>query len=417
MHTILDFNRRAYHRYNKYAQNFSTISELSGSKHNMSQNAKEQAYPKEEPEYGSKSKQKHKQKQYEDYVLQDLASPPKSTVFKLSVEQTNPDPAQKRKKNLAQEPRRNSVVAFSPKQMSLGQNSPNHFASPLFDRKLIFFCDEINPESNYPNVRYYFSCCVIGKKFFLIGGIGNTDNDVWEYDIEENVWKSWGLESFFLNRYGLSAVAHLDQIFAFGGTSNGYRMTLQQSLNDIFRLDTARREITTVKCKGTIVPQARRNHTSCMVGSDMVVFGGLNGNNQVLDDFFVFNIEFLAWRKLKVDLPSSLNKLARYGHSMVLVKSETFEFRDILKGEEIEESVTQRNNRKAKHPFKNGLLVFGGCLGPSEYSDDLLFVELGTAGQYQNLQMVETSGRRPSGRAFHSMTFVASECTVIVYGG
>ena len=114
----------------------------------------------------------------------------------------------------------------------------------------------------------------------------------------------------------------------------------------------------------------------------------MNGSNQVLDDFFVFNLEFEAWRKLKVDLPSSLNKLGRYGHSMVLIKSETFEFRDILKGEEIEESVTQRNSRKVKHPFKNGLLIFGGCIGPAEYNDELLFIELGTAGQYQNLQVV-----------------------------
>jgi hypothetical protein len=44
-------------------------------------------------------------------------------------------------------------------------------------------------------------------------------------------------------------------------------------------------------------------------------------------------------------------------------------------------------------------------------------MELGSAGQYLNIQYLKTSGCKPSARAFHTMTFLPKICSAVVYGG
>lgn len=76
-------------------------------------------------------------------------------------------------------------------------------------------------------------------------------------------------DSTFLTRWGHTSIVYDEKIYVFGGR-------FCNDLNDILLIDTEKDQITTLKVYGEI-PKARRRHSACFLGSNMLVFGGFNG--------------------------------------------------------------------------------------------------------------------------------------------
>ena len=87
-------------------------------------------------------------------------------------------------------------------------------------------------------------------------------------------------DNTFLTRWGHTSGVYDDKIYVFGGR-------FCNDLNDILILDPQKDQITTAKIQGD-VPKARRRHSSCFLGSSMLIFGGFNG--EYFNDLHYINI-------------------------------------------------------------------------------------------------------------------------------
>jgi hypothetical protein len=89
-------------------------------------------------------------------------------------------------------------------------------------------------------------------------------------DIDRLEWKDRKpLGSSFLTRWGHSSAVYDNKIYVFGGR-------FSNDLNDLLVIDIERNVIKGLKIVGDL-PKARRRHSSCFVGSCMIIFGGFNG--------------------------------------------------------------------------------------------------------------------------------------------
>jgi N-acetylneuraminic acid mutarotase len=87
-------------------------------------------------------------------------------------------------------------------------------------------------------------------------------------------------DNTFLTRWGHTSVVYEDKIYVFGGR-------FCNDLNDILVLDPSKDQITMLKLQGEL-PKARRRHSSCFLGSSMLIFGGFNG--EYFNDLHYINI-------------------------------------------------------------------------------------------------------------------------------
>lgn len=89
--------------------------------------------------------------------------------------------------------------------------------------------------------------------------------------VDKLSWRERKLHSTtFLTRWGHSSAVHDGKIYIFGGR-------FSSDLNDVLAADIAKNTMTTLKVSSADVPKARRRHSACFIGSNMLVFGGFNG--------------------------------------------------------------------------------------------------------------------------------------------
>lgn len=88
------------------------------------------------------------------------------------------------------------------------------------------------------------------------------------------------LGSAFLTRWGHSSSVYDNKIYIFGGR-------FSNDLNDLLVLDVDRNTIKGLKIMGEL-PKARRRHSSCFIGSCMIIFGGFNG--EYYNDLHYINV-------------------------------------------------------------------------------------------------------------------------------
>ena len=86
--------------------------------------------------------------------------------------------------------------------------------------------------------------------------------------------------STFLSRWGHSSAVYEDKIYVFGGR-------FSSDLNDILVVDPKKEQINALKISNEI-PKARRRHSVCFLGSNMLIFGGFNG--EYFNDLHYINV-------------------------------------------------------------------------------------------------------------------------------
>jgi hypothetical protein len=156
-------------------------------------------------------------------------------------------------------------------------------------------------------------------KALIIGGRSHQSiPDIYEYSLNKNTFKKILTKNDALNfpRYNHSAVVYHNQIFIFGGAvmTEYEGITTQRILNEILVLNLENLEWTNLAQNAEFVPE-RMNHIAERIGHEMVIFGGEGENDQLLNDFWIFDLKQHTWTI------GHLRKLipARKGHSATLV--------------------------------------------------------------------------------------------------
>ncbi|OMO76800.1 tRNA transferase Trm5/Tyw2 [Corchorus capsularis] len=164
-----------------------------------------------------------------------------------------------------------------------------------------------------PSPRLGHTSSLVGDCMFVIGGRAdplNILNDVW---ILNTIKKEWKLVectgSQFPPRHRHAAAVVGSKIYVFGGLNN------EAISSSLYVLDT-----NTMRWEEIVVhgewPCARHSHSMVAYGSKLFMFGGYNGE-KALGDLYSFDIQTCSWNLEKV---GGRFPHARFSHSMFVYK-------------------------------------------------------------------------------------------------
>jgi len=212
-----------------------------------------------------------------------------------------------------------------------------------YDLKTNSWTFDINPTSeSAPAPRDKHSCCAVGKKIYVFGGFGphlpeddeeeeedaaeeeqnegatfGWYNDMSVFDTETNTWSSIeATGSVPLPRAAFGGMSLVGtNIYVFGGRDNAQRT------NSLFVFDTLSNSWI-VPITAGVKPAPRSFHTATVIGSKIVIFGGLSRDNKHFNDLHVFDTATSCWMQPQVD-----GTVGERGfHSATLVDSELYIF-------------------------------------------------------------------------------------------
>lgn len=164
-----------------------------------------------------------------------------------------------------------------------------------------------------PSSRLGHTASVIGYNVFVIGGRGDPTqilNDVWVLHAVEKRWTLLECSgSIFRQRHRHAAAAVGSNIYVFGGLNGD----LIYSCMNVLNIDTS--QWSEVSIQGEW-PSARHSHSLVANGPILFMFGGYDGE-KALGDLYSFDIRTCLWKKEKT---SGIAPFPRFSHSMFIYK-------------------------------------------------------------------------------------------------
>ena len=144
-----------------------------------------------------------------------------------------------------------------------------------------------------PCPRRFHSSAKINNELYIIAGCHSKYrclSDIYSIDLTSFLekgevstleWKDRKMkDNTFLTRWGHTSVVYDDKIYVYGGR-------FCNDLSDILVVDCHKNTISSLKVAGE-PPKARRRHSACFLGSNMLIFGGFNG--EYFNDLHYINI-------------------------------------------------------------------------------------------------------------------------------
>ena len=264
------------------------------------------------------------------------------------------------------------------------------------------------PLKNFPEGREQFSICRQDNDIIITGGISTNMKifTIWRLNIPSLEWKKIKPDNLIENRYGHTALALNNKLFIFGGKTK-YGNTSYMNGLDIFSFNE--RKILNNSIYGD-KPENRKSHIAVFVGAQMLVHGGINDEGKILDDTYLFNMHTLTWNKCNISKICQHPKL--WGHACCLVIPGQILYNPKFNVYAFPEFDTV----KKKNIKKKGLFVFGGKSSEDGGLSNQLWILLMGRKPLDWIK-VDTKGKSPIPRYFHSMNFYERGNYVIIHGG
>lgn len=242
-------------------------------------------------------------------------------------------------------------------------------------------------------------CC---GALYLYGGLSKTVLcDLYVMKADFTAWEPArvsGLETEA--RYGHSMSENRSELVIFGGALSANPKTqIRECFNTVRVLEPKGRgevvwsQLTT---RGHIV-EMRRYHSGSVVGRHLLVVGGMNQKNKVLDDCALLDLKTGIWKLLT--FTNGALPIACHAACVVLDPNQPTEG--------LEDLLTQP---------ASGIYLFGGVDGRGLCSNRLRLVHLTQAGDLVYSEPT-TSGTPPSARCLHTMVYHPSLSLLVVFGG
>ena len=230
-------------------------------------------------------------------------------------------------------------------------------------------------------------------------------------------WKLDSAGDSSKKRYGHAATTYDDQLVIMGGAKMYNREAKQREcLNDVLIYNPIREEYTEIIPEG-IPCEPRRYHSACMIGSQLLIYGGINGKQAFLSDLMALNIskydkhsEFVkAWRWIPVFAKGHKpGNLANHTCQLVL-HPDRYRTPGLISLTMLPEC----RGGKPKIEYE-GMYIFGGRdeKGPK---NKLCILKVGQK-QSEWLEP-NVDGRPPLARYGHTMNYYPDKNIFIVFGG
>eukprot|EP01089_Gocevia_fonbrunei_P017650 TRINITY_DN5790_c0_g1_i1.p1 TRINITY_DN5790_c0_g1~~TRINITY_DN5790_c0_g1_i1.p1 ORF type:complete len:272 (+),score=57.09 TRINITY_DN5790_c0_g1_i1:100-915(+) len=180
------------------------------------------------------------------------------------------------------------------------------------------------PEPRYGHTLTEYHDSKFKNKLLCLGGSDqvNFSNELFCFSWEQNKWELVKTNSpdddqegapkpgVFPKRHFHTTILYHDELFVFGGKSNGY-------WNDIWKYNTSTQEWT----KETIdssskAPFKRYGHSAVVFDEHMWIFGGFDSESWTCDDLWKYSFEEHKWTQTKKD--SKTHPPPRFHHSAVV---------------------------------------------------------------------------------------------------
>jgi hypothetical protein len=211
-----------------------------------------------------------------------------------------------------------------------------------------------------------------------------------------------------LARYGHSAVLYKKEIYIYGGVTDNSNYVRE----DIVIYDIEKKKFKLEeKTSNKLYFKWRRNHTAEIVGHHMVVYGGIDDDENVLDDVWTLDLNFtLKWSNLDIKGPRH-KPLAHHCSALIL----PFEKRNnsqmsIFKFPDFPSGRTTIKGCKIE-----GIAYFGGIDHEGNINDELRILKVGKKTLEWFIPTVK--GDIPEGMKNASLNYYEPLNVLILFGG
>ena len=294
-------------------------------------------------------------------------------------------------------------------------------------------CSYKYSNKNFPESREQFSLLVNENTLYLIGGLRciYSQEELWTCDIPTFTWTKIKSNTGAFFRFGHTAIFDktFSKIFIYGGQTKYEQFALLNKNENLYRYcgleyyDINQNEWDRPIISISNQPPLRKNHIAELIGTDLVIMGGINENNQIFNDVHSLDITFPNGSKekwQKVEISKSLEGPYVYGHSSSFVVQNA-----IAKSNKVSLYKYPDQERRYKlgvfiDKIKiKGLYIFGGkskYLGTSGITNDLYVLIIGKKPCVWK-KFDKVKGNKPAPRYFHSMNYYEPGNFLIIHGG
>ncbi|KAG9353130.1 hypothetical protein JZ751_017706 [Albula glossodonta] len=202
--------------------------------------------------------------------------------------------------------------------------------------------------------RFSHSACYYdsNQSMYVFGGCTQSScnaafNDLWRLDLNSKEWiRPLASGSYPSPKAGATLVMYKDLLVLFGGWTRPSPYPLHQPERFFDEIHTYSPSKNWWNCIVTTRgPPPMAGHSSSVIGSTMVVFGGSLGSRQMSNEVWVLDLEQWSWSKPPITGPSPH---PRGGQSQIVIDNET-------------------------------LLILGGCGGPNALLKDAWLLHMGSS--------------------------------------
>ena len=266
------------------------------------------------------------------------------------------------------------------------------------------------PPKIFPEGKEQFGLCSKGKYLYLSGGLSTymKQMSIWSLNMETLEWNKLQTLNTTNCRFGHTSVFYQNKIFLYGGRIKVEKASMLVGL-EVYSLNE--NLFVSSMVKGG--PIKRRNHIAEVIGNLMLIHGGIDEDNEILDDTYLLNMNQIKWVSPSLSPYGPSPKV--FGHSSCLVipyavlnnnKFNIYKYPDL----------DYYNKNPKKKRVERGLYVFGGKTKETDGITNNLWVLI--LGQKPlHWVKIDTKGNPPSPRYFHSMNFYEKSNYIIIHGG
>ena len=269
-------------------------------------------------------------------------------------------------------------------------------------------CSFFRPTNFFPESREEF--CMdydaLTKTIFLYSGNSSNINthQLWKFNLLNNTWSN--IETNFTPepRRGHTGILYKNKYYIFGGKYINSNILAKL---DIFDLTT---NSWSTNNHNYFLFKIRRNHIACLIGNQMLIHGGVDENDEILDDSYLLNLtNNLIWSKTSI-MPILIPPKLAY-HSCCLVITSDILYNNKFSIYRIPNSfIAKKLNSRIK---EMGMYVFGGK--NKTICNDMWLLKIGK--KPLEGEKVLTFGQPPCPRYLCSMNFFEKGNFIVVHGG
>ena len=262
------------------------------------------------------------------------------------------------------------------------------------------------PSWGFPESRIEFSFSQEGEDYIIFGGYNsNRISNLWKFNPIERSWSIIKEETDKNeNRYGHISVLRNGNLYVFGGI---YLFRKFFAGLEIFNLNTKQWSFPILNPKNKYL--LRRNHIGCTIGNQMIIQGGIDEEEEYLNDFQVLNFQNLQWSLPVINKSVLIPSLAYHSGCLVLPQ-------EVREDSKYTIYNFPKITTKMEYIKERGLYIFGGQVSKNGVLNKNLYV-LKLGKKPLDWILLKTKGIAPSKRYGASMSYYELGNLLIIHGG